>query len=556
MHQHNETPYAIVFELLSSLSKESIVDEIHVTDLLEPLLATPIDSIYDNESNSFSITSTLRLCQIIIIEGGENASAIKMMSLFQALVFVELETIRSESSHGNKKCFERLREISDIMENITKQSDIFNRNYILNHGHNHHHGHLFQKNSMVKSDDVEQFGTSGKHSFVTDDRTGVNKKVTLAEFVAPRETLLKCAIEIYTTMKAFLPKELARYGESEKDIFCARTHDKLLEVAFSLLKVPLDEEDRKHANVRQRALAQINLGLSQYKDQIRISEPMIKYFHCMFPSLDWSLNEMRPCLYTFFKRIDRIFIRMVKSQNLRRKIDWRSLIAIVQGLRMLFVKQSAFILSNYMPHIINSLLILLVDNYPVTNRGITEGLHQLASCRNNQESSPRELKDAIANFFSVVVMLRVDGLSLKVIFQSSLTKELESQLLMFGIIPLMITTKTKKTTGNISYKPMGKRDLTNMAEMLLGIANRRLKEYEASFPMCTTEGTNFLMALQSPAHDLDRKLEEIFLALKIFIICFEAEYSETKQFEQFLLQLSKSQTITTWRYAIYKKCIL
>ena len=57
----------------------------------------------------------------------------------------------------------------------------------------------------------------------------------------------------------------------------------------------------------------------------------------------------------------------------------------------------------------------------------------------------------------------------------------------------------------------------------------------------------FLLALQSPAHDLDRKLEEVFLALKIYIICFESENCETKQFEQFLLQLSKSQTITTWR---------
>ena len=151
----------------------------------------------------------------------------------------------------------------------------------------------------------------------------------MAEFVAPRETLLKCAIEIYTTMSQFLPKELARHGESEKDIFCARTHDKLLEVAFSLLRVPLDEEDRKHANVRQRVFAQINLGLSQYKDRIRISEPMIKYFQTMFPVSDWSLNEMRPCLYTFFKKIDRIFLRMVKSQNLRRKIDWRSIISIV-----------------------------------------------------------------------------------------------------------------------------------------------------------------------------------------------------------------------------------
>lgn len=77
----------------------------------------------------------------------------------------------------------------------------------------------------------------------------------------------------------------------------------------------------------------------------------------------------------------------------------------VDGLRMLLVKQSAFILSSYMPHIISSLLTLLVDNYPVTNRGIQEGILMHASNRNNQESSPRELKDSgrenSSNFFRV-----------------------------------------------------------------------------------------------------------------------------------------------------------
>ena len=108
---------------------------------------------------------------------------------------------------------------------------------------------------------------------------------------------------------------------------------------------------------------------------------------------------------------------------------------------MLLVRQPAFVLSNYMPHIISSLLVLLFDNYPVTNRGIQEGLHQLASYRNNQESSPRDLKDVISNFLSVVIILEIDGLSVKSILQSSLTKELESQVLVFGLIPIMMSTK-------------------------------------------------------------------------------------------------------------------
>ena len=43
--------------------------------------------------------------------------------------------------------------------------------------------------------------------------------------------------------------------------------------------------------------------------------------------------------------------------------------------------------------------------------------------------------------------MRVDGLSLKSIFQPAFTKELESQILLFGIIPLMVSTKARKSIG-------------------------------------------------------------------------------------------------------------
>ena len=118
--------------------------------------------------------------------------------------------------------------------------------------------------------------------------------MTLAEFVSPREILLKASIEIFTHVEQLLPKatvkninttyfkifisytcvltfygELRKQSDSDTTGFSPKTHEKLLEVAFSLLKVPLDDEDRKHANVRMpRALAQINLGLSQYKESV------------------------------------------------------------------------------------------------------------------------------------------------------------------------------------------------------------------------------------------------------------------------------------------------
>ena len=73
------------------------------------------------------------------------------------------------------------------------------------------------------------------------------------------------------------------------------------------------------------------------------------------------------------------------SQNLRRKIDWSSIISIVQGLGLLMKEKPVYLLSSYIQNILNSLVTLLIDNYPSATRGISEGL-QLASARNGKDS--------------------------------------------------------------------------------------------------------------------------------------------------------------------------
>ena len=72
------------------------------------------------------------------------------------------------------------------------------------------------------------------------------------------------------------------------------------------------------------------------------------------------------------------------SQNLRRKIDWNSIISIVQGLGLLMKEKPVYLLSSYIQNILNSLVTLLIDNYPSATRGISEGL-QLASARNGKD---------------------------------------------------------------------------------------------------------------------------------------------------------------------------
>lgn len=131
--------------------------------------------------------------KILILQSGESTSAIRMLSLFQALVKVEIDRKKKNETHPQGQ----FKDICDIMEKITLQSVIFHRNSIF-HSSTHHHGHLFQKNSTARTDDQESFLYSGQN---LSELGGINKKFSLAEFVAPRETLLKSALHIYRNVK-------------------------------------------------------------------------------------------------------------------------------------------------------------------------------------------------------------------------------------------------------------------------------------------------------------------------------------------------------------------
>ena len=84
------------------------------------------------------------------MEGGDSSSAVKILTLFQALVFVELEEIRKDcKAHKNKQSVHKLREIVDITENIINGSEIVEKNLYTSHG-THHHANLFQVLKKLK----------------------------------------------------------------------------------------------------------------------------------------------------------------------------------------------------------------------------------------------------------------------------------------------------------------------------------------------------------------------------------------------------------------------
>ena len=140
---------------------------------------------------------------------------------------------------------------------------------------------------------------------------------------------------------------------------------------------------------------------------------MKHYFREMFPIVDWSLTGCRISIYGFLKKFDRLLARIIKNQNIRLKMDWSTIQAVVDGLNLFFIEQKPFVLSGYVSSIATELMKMLRDSYPpVTGRGIQEALltNQLATYKSNQINSPNTVKDSIAKFMSIVVALKAPDL--------------------------------------------------------------------------------------------------------------------------------------------------
>ena len=84
------------------------------------------------------------------------------------------------------------------------------------------------------------------------------KVLSLEECLIQRDYLIELLIRLYKIMKSTHTTQWSKYYSADKDIFSARTHSRLLEISFLVLKAPIDDLDRQ-ANRRCRLAAKTSI---------------------------------------------------------------------------------------------------------------------------------------------------------------------------------------------------------------------------------------------------------------------------------------------------------
>ena len=90
----------------------------------------------------------------------------------------------------------------------------------------------------------------------------------------------------------------------------------------------------------------------------------------MFPFVDWTMPMGRIGIGDLLKRFGRMLQKIVKCNATRARLEWTSLISITDGIRKMFLQQRAFVISNHVAAMSQSMVAILSDNYPVEKGGL------------------------------------------------------------------------------------------------------------------------------------------------------------------------------------------
>lgn len=140
---------------LPNSKKDTNFDEVNIADEAKFINLPAIDSIYENEKNSFSFIEALQLikliisgttqtkaglrktfCHLQILLKTSKKSIFKMTGLLHSLLSQDLDRIERQLAKGNKPVLEDLRHIADILEDLIKLTifdDIHTKNLHVPH---------------------------------------------------------------------------------------------------------------------------------------------------------------------------------------------------------------------------------------------------------------------------------------------------------------------------------------------------------------------------------------------------------------------------------------
>ncbi|XP_055887561.1 protein unc-80 homolog isoform X2 [Biomphalaria glabrata] len=373
------------FNLLLALEKDC-PDHLSVLDLVvgdKPLKA--LDFCYENDPDTFNMMDLINMCVTVIAYAPDSFRSSQMLTILEMVIPRYLEYLKKETSRRDNSVAARTEVVAITNLAVAVRSLITCCEY-------------FARSMSLPQRFLEVTGVTGSkpmqnhslHSLTVDEREDSHASRHMEEgrrktygqepddlelredFRKPRDSLLSIAAEFYSQCCSRLKdlrKMLADPAFRSPELFDNKTHNRLAEVAHTLLKLaPYDP------------LTMACSGLQRYMLEI-------------MPNTDWSHELIRPGLNLILRRLDRLFTKISKKTALRRQLDWEAAANILKGVYQTLRKFSFVALLPHLKTLVNILItILLTSNgsHLLLPESLTvpTGIHRSEPCALQIDASP------------------------------------------------------------------------------------------------------------------------------------------------------------------------
>lgn len=305
-----------LFDLLVSLERPNNDDALHILDLVtceKPL--EPLDFCYAGESDNLGLLDTLDLCIMIISLSADSKRGRQMFTILDSTLSMMLIHLQKPKDMKQQKIVHHL---ACSMKTMIVNCEPLIKNYTgpqkaVGDGRGSSRV-TYGRASRISAPGIEADDDSNTKYYMDSrrhDKGTEASEVVHSDFRRPRDTLLHIVAEFLSKSSALLTRPGKRIQHLDckiSDLLDTKCHLRLADVALTLLKVaPYDS-----ATMGCR-------GLRRYMNEI-------------LPHPDWNKDELRPALINILRRLDKMFLKIVKNSQIRRNTDWEAAACLLQGL--------------------------------------------------------------------------------------------------------------------------------------------------------------------------------------------------------------------------------
>ncbi|XP_046741954.1 protein unc-80 homolog isoform X2 [Diprion similis] len=502
-----------LFNLLLSLETPS-PDPLNIGELVKedkPLKA--IDFCYHDENEMVTVLDCISLCVMVIAYAADSVRGQQMLIILEAILPCYVQQIQSPTYNKEGKTEkEIINQLAIAVKTLVNNSEALTKNYNGPQRSSPEHKGSSQRNyGKGPYSPGFDFDDETHNKYVEHSRTKIlydrdnedSENCHKTEFRRPRDTLLnmvgdflaRCSVRL-----AELNKKATQDGKAI-ELLDSKCHVRLADIAHSLLKISPYDSDTMGCR-----------GLRRYMNDI-------------LPSTEWSNDDMRPALIIILRRLDKTFSKIYKKASIRRNTDWEAAGDLLKGVYETLSRYPYIAHFQHLKTLLSTCQALII--------GDTTGLVEVASAASAALMSqipPQHFCSTVLRLIALHVISLGEVYSLENVCggQSMFaTQNRTESVLLNLLIPLFL----RVGTGRKDVPKLRQADISFALTAVLNTlwpptaktAPITAQNLKTATDMRTGSLTFTARDAKAPTKISLTLYQVAFLALKIMIICFEAE---------------------------------